>query len=354
LIAPREIGTFYQLRRGYKFELIPRTLPSDEELTLIRERRLLEGILQGLDASGELDYGKYLGFAESLLRLPEAKTQLAKLMAYFVRSRERANAQPPAETKPVPGKPAASEARNVEQKEAKGKAQASPTPPPAPAPAPAGKRDQPAPAPAPAGKRDQPAPAPAPAGKRDQPAPAPAPAPAGRKDQPATEPRQPRTPGKPTGERKSAEVKTAHGGGRQRSSQGRPAPAERAQARETEQPSPDGEQEDAAPQKRPPLPEPARGSQPVLENEEGPVGKGAGRKRPMVRVRIDLDPALLQSNEQVVNLVADLSGIELSDLGKTERFEDHALVEVREDFADDIISAINGQRFGQFRLVAKR
>lgn len=87
LIAPKEIGMFYQLRRAYKFDLKARELPADEALTEIRERRALDTILEGLDAEGELDYGRYLSFVDAFPKLPDYRSRLAKLMAFFVSNR---------------------------------------------------------------------------------------------------------------------------------------------------------------------------------------------------------------------------------------------------------------------------
>jgi ATP-dependent RNA helicase DeaD len=89
LISPREIGVFYQLRRAYKLDLTARNLPSDEELRVLRERNALEGILEGLDADEELDYGRYLAFADSFPTLPDHRARLAKLIAHFVNTRSK-------------------------------------------------------------------------------------------------------------------------------------------------------------------------------------------------------------------------------------------------------------------------
>ena len=71
-------------------------------------------------------------------------------------------------------------------------------------------------------------------------------------------------------------------------------------------------------------------------------------------IRVKLDRDLVESPQQVVSLIAELSGMEVSDIGEAQLFDDHVRVEVREDFTDDIITAINGQKIGEHRLSAKR
>ena len=83
LIAPTEIGMLYQLRKGRNLDLIQRVLPTHEELVSMRKQKALNEILDGLDASEELDYGPYLALVDSFHELSDSEAKLAKLMAHF-------------------------------------------------------------------------------------------------------------------------------------------------------------------------------------------------------------------------------------------------------------------------------
>ncbi|MCA9563543.1 MAG: DEAD/DEAH box helicase [Myxococcales bacterium] len=64
----------------------------------------------------------------------------------------------------------------------------------------------------------------------------------------------------------------------------------------------------------------------------------------MERLTINLGSDDLKSTGQLVRLVAELSGMEVSDLGTAKILDDHCWVEVRPDLADDIAEAIHNER----------
>ncbi len=84
LISPREIGTYYILRRVYKMILDERELPTPEDLVLIRQKRAVSSLFERLDA--ELDSGDHSSMAAKILASPEAAQYIAKLLASFERA----------------------------------------------------------------------------------------------------------------------------------------------------------------------------------------------------------------------------------------------------------------------------
>jgi ATP-dependent RNA helicase DeaD len=252
LISPREIGMFYQLRRAYKFDLVARKLPSEEELIALKERRALEEILAGLDAGKDLDYGRYLRFAEAFAKLPDHRTRLAKLIGFFVAARDRA---PDA---------AGSEAPSTDEAAAADRTAAPDSgPPPAPEPPPE---------------------APPPRTRR-------------------------------RGARAKPEAETAT------------APPGRSNGAER----PDG----------------ADGQ---LEARRK---RSAGRPD-MATIRLNLGRDKVDSPKQVVALLAELSGLDESDMGSATIHANNTVVEVRKDLADDVVAAVNHQRVGDVELVVTR
>ena len=83
LIAPREIGTYYLLRRIYKLEMAERELPSEEEVSSAREQRALDTMLGSIADDPSLDYGGQLGFADRVLAKDNARELVARLLAAF-------------------------------------------------------------------------------------------------------------------------------------------------------------------------------------------------------------------------------------------------------------------------------
>ena len=266
LVSPQEIGMFYQLRRAYKMNLVSKELPSEEELIGMRERRALNKILDGLDAEEELEYGRYLTFADSFSNLPDHRSRLAKLIASFVRARDAARA---ADEKIQPAEP--------------------------PRPAPRVETESPA------AVESAPAePVAEPAADRTEP-----------------EPREP--------QRK-----------RRRRRRGGDEGDERADVAPSSQgEGPASERRDSGP-------------------DETPAPSSNGTSRPMTRLRLNVGKDRLGRTGDLLALVADLSGLELSDLGRAKVFKEHAWVEVREDMADDVIAAIDHEKIDDHVLQVSR
>lgn len=67
LIAPTEVGTFFQIRKTYKVKLKERSLPTTREIMIARQRRLLEKLDRQVGELENLPYGAYLRIADDLL-----------------------------------------------------------------------------------------------------------------------------------------------------------------------------------------------------------------------------------------------------------------------------------------------
>ncbi len=88
LISPREIGTYYVLRKVFKIEFEERELPAPEAIAARREERAFRKLLQRLDGQKGLNYGEHLPFADHLLTAEDPRPLIAKLLAYFVAGKE--------------------------------------------------------------------------------------------------------------------------------------------------------------------------------------------------------------------------------------------------------------------------
>ena len=281
LISPKEIGMFYQLRRAYHFELTSRDLPADEELFALKERRALDRILDGLDAEEELQYGEYLGFAESFPKLPDYRQRLAKLMAYFVEGEAAKVAQTTTTPRATAG---------VAERHSRVTA---PVEPPAAALEASSRLE----------------------------------VDADVADTTAMDPMV----AVPTTALETAEPPAAAAGDTEKPRRKR----KRSRRRRSE----GG----------------ANGDDRVSAADQEQTGEHAGvvAASNMTRIRVNLgsdriDPAGL------VELIADLSGMDLSDLGTAELQEDYSWVEVRSDLADDVIAAIAHERIDDHELAASR
>lgn len=280
LVSPREIGMFYQLRRAYKVDLVNKDLPSEEELNRLKERRAMDEILDGLDANEDLDYGRMLTFADSLIKLPDYRTRIAKLLAYFVADRDRrmveaqAAEQPATQTEPVAVTPAE-------------------------APTPSEPTVQEEKAQAPRGERRS---------RREKP------------PQPRPEPKagaEPRRERAEAGDQKATSEDVGPDGS----------------AREKEN---IGETRERSPRGRKTTP---------ADN-----GVSAG----MARLRFNVGTSRFEKAQALIELVAEWSGLEVSDLGKAKLFKEHSWVEVREDMAEDVIAALDRETIDDHVLAVSR
>lgn len=83
LISPREIGTYYLLRRIYKLVLEERELPSEEAVSAALEERALTEMLSRIVEDGTLDYGGQLAFADRLMAHENSRELVARLLAAY-------------------------------------------------------------------------------------------------------------------------------------------------------------------------------------------------------------------------------------------------------------------------------
>ena len=74
----------------------------------------------------------------------------------------------------------------------------------------------------------------------------------------------------------------------------------------------------------------------------------------MVRIRVNVGTRVVKTSGQLVRLIAELSGMEVADLGTAQVFADYSWIEVRHDLANDIIEAIDHERIDDHVLVATR
>jgi ATP-dependent RNA helicase DeaD len=79
LISPREVGTYYILRRVYKMVLEERELPSPEDFALLKQRRGFDQTLAQINIL-EADEN-HVWLAEELLKRDDAKDYVSKLIA---------------------------------------------------------------------------------------------------------------------------------------------------------------------------------------------------------------------------------------------------------------------------------
>ena len=280
LVSPREIGMFYQLRRAYKVDLVNKDLPSEEELNRLKERRAMDEILDGLDANEDLDYGRMLTFADSLAKLPDYRTRVAKLLAYFVAERDRRKQQEPAVQQPA--------------------TQAQPTPEVSVA----------------------------------ESAPSEAPA----EEQKDREPRGERRSRREKKPQKDREQKADGNANRERSEAGerrsKPERAKPARANRDD--------------------EPDAGSKQRAPKEDKPRSGRNGATAGMARLRFNVGTTRFEKAQALIELVAEWSGLEVSDLGKAKLFKEHSWVEVREDMAEDVIAALDRETIDDHVLAVSR
>jgi ATP-dependent RNA helicase DeaD len=92
LVSPREIGTYYLLRRIYKLTLEERTLPTPEQLILVREQRALEDLLTQLSKE-EVSTQEQQPIAARLLESPNALEHVAKLLTLYKQLADQRGAQ---------------------------------------------------------------------------------------------------------------------------------------------------------------------------------------------------------------------------------------------------------------------
>jgi ATP-dependent RNA helicase DeaD len=118
LIAPREIGTYYLLRRVYKLEMEERELPSDEAVTEAREQRVLEDVLTRITKDDSLDYGAQLTIAERLLAGEDAQLLVARLLAAYAGERT-SGVDLNVDEVSLRARPAGAERKKVQRREAK-------------------------------------------------------------------------------------------------------------------------------------------------------------------------------------------------------------------------------------------
>jgi len=79
LISPREIGTYYILRRVYKMVLAERELPTAEEFALLKRRRNIDQTLAQIGAI-EIDEDNFW-LADKILGLDDARDYVARLLS---------------------------------------------------------------------------------------------------------------------------------------------------------------------------------------------------------------------------------------------------------------------------------
>jgi ATP-dependent RNA helicase DeaD len=92
LISPREIGTYYFLRRVYKMHLVERVLPSAEEILRLKTERAAEALVAQLQGDASLDAAEALPLAALVLASPDAPQLVARLLTAYQR---QATAAPP-------------------------------------------------------------------------------------------------------------------------------------------------------------------------------------------------------------------------------------------------------------------
>ena len=74
----------------------------------------------------------------------------------------------------------------------------------------------------------------------------------------------------------------------------------------------------------------------------------------MAKIRVNMGRDMVDSPDRLVSLLAELSGMGHEDLGTARIFEHHSIVEVRTDLVDDIIQAVDHERFGEHELLVSR
>jgi ATP-dependent RNA helicase DeaD len=148
LLSPREIGTYYLLRRIYKLELHERELPSEEVVTAAREQRALDAKLGSIADDPTLDYGGQLGFADRILAQENARELVARLLAAF--SGAKSEPVPDVDESELRARPEGAKRRKVKKRtlKSKAKAKAKAAPKVAAAPVEAAPAEEAAPAPA--------------------------------------------------------------------------------------------------------------------------------------------------------------------------------------------------------------
>ncbi|MBN1945684.1 MAG: DEAD/DEAH box helicase [Bradymonadales bacterium] len=307
LVSPKEIGTFYQLRRACRFDLVAQNLPSDEELIRLKEQRALDQILAGLDECQDLEYGRYLSFAQGFVELPDWRTRLAKLMASFLRQKSDRKKRPEPDERPSPPPPdtePAQEKASAPRGTDRPKARLEPAEKVETGPTEQFEERK-------AAARQEESTATARSQERKA---------TGRQEEP-TPPRR--------GERKGAR----RGRESSRNETSRPQGGE-AQHREPRQPA---------------------SGRDGLDGEPPQASEGGNRMGVAFRwIRLNLAREQVDNPDLLRQFVAELSGMEVSDLGEVQIFDEYVRIEVREEYADDIINAINGQTIGEHRLYARR
>ncbi len=349
LISPREIGTYYFLRRIYKLDLQERELPTAAEVAAVRQQRAVDTLLERLSSDASLAYAEHLSYVDGLLSQPDAKAHIAKLLAFYQGSTHepvraevideaalRARvAQPPAALNGTPtnGAVKGEPAKPAVAKETPVKAKAAPKEEPAPVEV---KQAEPAaqpPAPAEAEPVQEAAEPVAEAPSTAAPAASEEPADGDRRRR--RRKRRPRlvVEEPPVVEEQEApvlEVATE------------PAPEEvRELDREDESVDLNSLHVDL-------IEEPTQAVEDV--NVQGTNGgfddilATIHAPREMSRLHLNIGTSRIEDEDRMVEILCDLAGLEPEDFGTIELRRRFSFIEARSDMLEDIMEAINGQR----------
>lgn len=299
LIAPTEVGSFFQIRKLYDVRLKERTLPTTREIMLARQRASLVEMNTRLETLTSLPYGAFLRLAEEILAGKDLDDSLdapkfvARLLAVAEQTLKGAAPVPQAEI-----------------------VEASPEIPADVAPAPA---------PAPVAQ----APAPEAPTKETR----------ARVEEPAVE--------EPAEEKPSR--RRARGSRDDEPAAAKEETADDSTSRRRRRRSGRGSDAEAAPEaKTAPAPQAARAPKPAPapEPEPEPVVSAPSSDRPMPdstrKMYLNLGRNHFETDSELLDMLCYVSGMDLEDFGEVDRQSSFSFVYVDVDFFDDVRLALNG------------
>lgn len=339
LVSPREMGVLFNIKKMYQFPLVTHELPTPHEILEAKKARRLSNLGEALEGIQDLSYGGKLGVAESLLDSTSSSERI-RLVAKLLTLAEDVIAAKIQGT-PVPvAKPAA---------------QPAPKPAPAPQPAPepsssTTSSDKPAAearkAEAHQAQEEQPQP--------ESTKPARRPDSGRRRSKPSkkdeAEPRQP-TPKAEEPSSSGAEAEATPRRRRRRRSKS----DENTSTTETASESP----KSSSPRKS--SDRSTNGSRSRSRNRSTPApvqSEPESRSKASIafttsKLWVNMGRNHFDSNDDIVEMVCYMAGMEPEDLGEVSIESSYSYVEVREDYFYDIINAINNQEWKGVRVAAE-